>query len=112
MNGLQSEPLSEQITGEGELVGDEQHELRPHELEGTPRGGGDSGVVPMGVAGVAQGAAEEEPHCGGGGGDGHEEQEEEHAVRSTVGAHRWLNACGWRRPACGRAAPAGARGGG
>ena len=28
------------------------------------------------------------------------------------GAHRWLNACGWRRPACGRAAPAGARGGG
>jgi len=64
-------------TGEGELVGDKQHELGPHELEGTPRGGGDSGAVPTGVAGVAQGAAEEEPHCGGGGGDGHEEQEEE-----------------------------------
>lgn len=75
MNGLRSEPLSEQITGEGELVGDEQHELGPHEPEGTPRCGG--GGVPTGVAGVAQGAAEEEPRCGGGGGDGHEEQEEE-----------------------------------
>jgi hypothetical protein len=59
MYGLRSEPQGEKITGEGELVGDEQHELGPHEPEGTPvgSGGSEGGGVHVGITGVTQGAA-------------------------------------------------------
>lgn len=60
-------------------MGDEEHELGPHEPEGTPAGDGgvEGGGVPTAVARVSQGTAEEEPRCGCGGCDGHEEEEEE-----------------------------------
>lgn len=69
-------------------MGDEQHELGPHELEGVPCDGAGAGgrdgrrrraraPARVDVTGVQHGAAEEEARGGCAGGDGEEEQEEE-----------------------------------
>lgn len=66
-------------------MGDEQHKLGPHELEGTHRrrGGGKGDGVPAGVAGVAQGTTEEESRGGCRGSDGKEDQQQQ--AGSVVG---------------------------